>query len=90
MDEIKRGTVEIRYIGADYYSVTVFVGEIQITKPTPPILRKILNPCIGRFSGRAYTFPVEAASDRNLLIQPLGDVDGFIQALGLECLKWPC
>ncbi len=90
MNEMRRGTVESRKASDDHYSVTVFIGDDQITKPSPPISRKILNPCIAKFSGRAYTFPVEAANDRNLLIQPLGDVDGFIQALGLECLNWPC
>lgn len=86
MSAKRQGTIETRKVNGDDFTVTVFVDDDQITKPSPPTSGHILNACIAKFSDRMGSLPVEVASDHNVMIQRLNDVDGFIQELGLECL----
>lgn len=90
MSRKKRGTIESRRVTDNHFAVIVFIEECQLTKPSPPIPAEVLNPCIAKFSSQGRSVPVESASERNLMIHPVEDVEGIIAELRLERTAWNC
>lgn len=87
MSEIRQGTVETRKINDDHFGVLVFIDDRQITQPSAPLAGATLNAGIAKYSQPGRSREVESASDSNLLIQRLENVDGFIAELGLEPIR---